>query len=97
MFYVYGQCLGCTPFDMESPHHPPVEDDTKILYLNDFQASPDQSNKLSFLVSGPLGTQVHIFVFPRLLFYFFILGLLFDERRGLTTMCHSLFIGEWFC
>jgi hypothetical protein len=41
----------------------------------------------SFLVSGPLGTQDHIFVLPRLLSVL-KLGLLFDERRVIRHSQH---------
>jgi hypothetical protein len=40
----------------------------------------------SFLVSGPVGTQDHIFVLSRPL-RGFKWGLLFDERRGLDSLC----------
>jgi hypothetical protein len=48
----------------------------------------------SILVSGPIGTRDHIFVLSRLLCVL-KWGLLFAERRGLTTTVHSPSTGEW--
>jgi hypothetical protein len=47
----------------------------------------------SFFVSGPIDTHGHIYVLTRLL-HVLKWGLLFDERRGLTTTGHSPAIGE---
>jgi hypothetical protein len=46
----------------------------------------------TILVSGPVGNYDHIFVFPRLS-PVLKWGLLFDNRRGLTTTGHSLSTG----
>jgi hypothetical protein len=56
--------------------------------VNSCWSSPAQS----FLVSGPVGTHDHIFVFSRLLSVL-KWGYLLEEKRGLTT----LVTGEWLC
>jgi hypothetical protein len=48
----------------------------------------------SLLASGPVGTHNHIFVLSRLL-RVLKWGLLFDERRDMTTTGHSPSTGEW--
>jgi hypothetical protein len=62
------------------------------------QSSPENcwwsSPAQSFLVSGPIGSLDHIFVLYRFLCVL-KQGPLFDEKRGLTTTCHSPQTGDW--
>jgi hypothetical protein len=50
----------------------------------------------SFLVSGPLGTHVHIFV-PSQLLRVLKCDILFEETRGLTVTGRSIYNEQWLC
>jgi hypothetical protein len=89
------QIKAMTPKVMYTDRHVPI---SLILHrfspVNYCWTSPAQS----FLVSVPVGTYNHIFVFARLS-RVLKLGLLSDERRSLTVTDHSPLppTGEWLC
>jgi hypothetical protein len=94
----YSMLLKILPFALHTS--PLTVQALQSLALRPVQYSSLQCSKFlltqSFLVSGLVGAHDPIFVLSRLL-RGLKWGLLFEERRGLTTVGHSPSTGKWLC